>query len=244
MSVVLGFDTATRATAAAVTRPGAAPVEARHDPPPGERPGHAPRLLGLIEAALAQADQGWDEVDRLAVGVGPGTFTGLRIGIATARALAQARGLPLAGVSSLRALAAGAAAGESTDRTLLAVLDARRREAFVAAWAGDRELVAPAAVAVDGLGALVARLAEGGGTPLAAGEGAVEFRPALESAGAAVPADDSARHRLQATEVCRLGARATDTRPQDVRPAYLRLADAEIAYRQRRSTPAPDAPTP
>jgi tRNA threonylcarbamoyladenosine biosynthesis protein TsaB len=94
--VILGFDTATAATAVAVWAPDGLAVERRDDPPPGERPNHAARLLVLVEEALAAAGGGWDEVERLAVGVGPGGFTGLRLGIATARALAQARDLPVA----------------------------------------------------------------------------------------------------------------------------------------------------
>src|SRR5262245_62002674 len=96
--VILGMDTATPSTAVAVL-PGR---ERRHDPAPGKRPGHAAHLLALVSELVGD----WSEVERIAVGVGPGGFTGLRIGIATARALAQARDLPLVGVSSLAALAA------------------------------------------------------------------------------------------------------------------------------------------
>ena len=100
--MILGIDTATPSTAVALWSPEGA-VERRDDPPPGARPSHASRLLELVEEVVD-----WDAVERIAVGVGPGGFTGLRIGIATARALAQARDLPLVGVSSLAALAAGA----------------------------------------------------------------------------------------------------------------------------------------
>ena len=96
------------------------------------RPRHSELLLAEVEAA-AEALGGWDEVERIAVGVGPGSFTGLRIGIATARALAQARSLPLAGVGSLDALAAGIARSPAgPGRHALAVLDARRGQAFAA----------------------------------------------------------------------------------------------------------------
>src|SRR5919199_5081496 len=127
---VLGFDTATGATAVAVLLGDGTAVERRDDPAPGERPSHAARLLELAEEALGAAGAGWDDVTRLAVGIGPGGFTGLRIGIATARALAQARALDVVPVGTLRALAAGAARPDAT----LAVLDARRGEAFVAAY--------------------------------------------------------------------------------------------------------------
>jgi tRNA threonylcarbamoyladenosine biosynthesis protein TsaB len=106
--IVLALDSATAASVAGVLGPDGAVTEARDDPPPGSRGEHAARLLALAEAALERAGVGWADLDRLAVGVGPGGFTGLRIGVATARALAQARGLPLVPVSSLWALAVGA----------------------------------------------------------------------------------------------------------------------------------------
>src|SRR5918997_3507019 len=124
--MILGLDTATAATAAAVWAPGGPAAEARDDPEPGARPAHATRLLALVEEALERAGAGWEELERIAVGVGPGGFTGLRHGIATARALAQGRGLPLTGVSSLEALARGAAAeAGAPDALVLAVIDAR-----------------------------------------------------------------------------------------------------------------------
>ncbi len=132
--MILGFDTATSATAAGVWTPGGPAVERRDDPAPDGRPAHASRLLVLIEEALAAAGAGWDDVERIAVGVGPGGFTGLRLGIATARALAQTRNLPLVGVSSLEALAAGAAD------------DARRFVADEARWDEDRAVTRDAGV--------------------------------------------------------------------------------------------------
>ena len=102
---VLAFDTATPATTVALSGVGNVVYTARDDPPRGDRPGHATRLLPLATMVIDRAGIGWDGVDRIAVGVGPGTFTGLRIGIATARALARARGIPLVGVSTLQSLA-------------------------------------------------------------------------------------------------------------------------------------------
>jgi len=105
--VILGLDTATADTAVALWAPGGPEVERRDEPPLGARPAHAGKLLLLVEEALDAAGASWDDIERIAVGVGPGSFTGLRIGIATARGLAQARNLPLIGVSSLAALAKG-----------------------------------------------------------------------------------------------------------------------------------------
>jgi tRNA threonylcarbamoyladenosine biosynthesis protein TsaB len=223
--VILGIDTATPSTAAAVWAPDGRACERRDDPAPGERPAHASRLLALVEAALSGAGAGWEEIERIAVGVGPGGFTGLRHGIATARALAQGRGLPLAGVSSLEALARGAAAEAGGDRAVLAVIDARRGEVFAAAWQGAERLLEP--VAIDPA-ELVARLGAGRlAAPLAAGDGAVRFREQLERAGAAVPDDRSPAHRVSAIEICRLGAAGEVTDRDRLVPDYRREPDAK-----------------
>jgi tRNA threonylcarbamoyladenosine biosynthesis protein TsaB len=89
---ILGLDTATRATAVAMwDSDGDAPTtEGRDDPSPGVRPHHTTRLMELIVEVLERSGTPWAKIDRIAVGVGPGTFTGLRIGIATARALGRA----------------------------------------------------------------------------------------------------------------------------------------------------------
>ena len=225
--IVLGLDTATTATVAGVLDATGAVTEVRDDPAPGARSGHANRLLGAAEEALARAGVGWEELDRIAAGAGPGSFTGLRIGIATARALAQARGLPLVGVSSLEALALGATAGAPAAAgeppLVLAVLDARRGEAFAAAWRGGA-LAAPAAALSPE--ALVERVRALGGTPLAVGDGAVRFRGPLEAAGALVPPDEDGAHRLRAEQLCRLGAAGTPTDRDALLPDYLREPDA------------------
>jgi tRNA threonylcarbamoyladenosine biosynthesis protein TsaB len=218
--IVLGFDTATAATAVAVLLPGGQVFEARHDPAPGERPGHATRLLGLVEEALAAA--GARDVQRIAVGVGPGSFTGLRIGVATARALAQSTGAGLVGVSTLRALAAAAPADPGG--AALAAIDARRGEAFAAAWSGNTLLMPPAALPPEELARAAAALPR---PVLAVGDGAVRFRASLEAAGAAVPPDGDRLHRVSAAVVCRLGAEAEPGRPDAVVPDYLRVPDAE-----------------
>ncbi len=219
--VVLGLDTATRATAAAVLLHDGRAVECRDDPEPGARPAHAARLLELVEAALAEAGLGWNGVDRLAVGVGPGGFTGLRIGLATARGLAQARGLELVGVGSLHALAAPSAAEH--DGPVLGVLDARRGEGFAAAWRGAEEILAPVALGPEALGAAAAALGAG---VRAVGDGAVAFRAVLEAAGAVVGADGSPAHRLHAAAVCRLGMAAAPADRDGLLPDYRRDPDA------------------
>ena len=200
--MILGIDTATPSTAVALWSPAGA-VERRDDPPPGGRPSHASRLLALVEEVVAD----WDAVERIAVGVGPGSFTGLRLGIATARGLAQARDLPLVGVSSLAALAVGAD---------LAVIDARRGEVFAAA----PDVFGPVALKPE---ELAERIEPGW---LAVGDGAVRFREPLERAGAVIPADDAPQHRVSALQVCRLGAHGQPADRDALLPDYRREPDA------------------
>lgn len=243
---ILAFDTATRATTVSLSGVGNVVYTARDDPPAGERPGHATRLLPLTAMVLDRAGAGWEDIDRIAVGVGPGTFTGLRIGIATARALARARGIPLVGVSTLQSLAlAGPRAvvtlkGQDPGGTtagldvVLAVLDARRGEVFAASWRMDEvedyesALLLPRAFAPETLANLVTPL---GPTTLAIGDGAVAFREVLERSGAFIPDDDSQLHRVTATNHCRLAAGVQPGPPDEVRPDYLRAPDAEMARR-------------
>jgi tRNA threonylcarbamoyladenosine biosynthesis protein TsaB len=218
--VILAFDTATSATTVALCRDGDA-IEARDDPPSGERPRHATRLMPLVVELMERAGVEWGAVERLAVGVGPGTFTGLRIGIATARGLAQATRIPLVGVSTLRSLAL------NSPGPVLAVLDARRREVFAAAWgASGKLLLPPQAIAPD-------RLPRFEEPMLAIGPGAIEFRSVLERAGASIPDDSSELHRVTAINHCRLARELPAGAPDKVLPEYLRLPDAEIARRAR-----------
>lgn len=223
---VLVFDTATPGTVVGAAGDDGRLVERRHDPEPGERPGHAQRLLALTHEVLAEAGVGWERIERIGVGVGPGTFTGLRIGVATARALAQGTGAELAAVSTLGALALPAAA---QGRPVLAVLDARRGEAFVAVWTGSEQLAAPRAVAPEALAAVVA---EAGESPLAVGDGAVRFRDRLEAAGAEVPEDSSAAHRVGAAGLHALAVVAPVVDRDALVPEYVRPPDARPRSQQ------------
>jgi tRNA threonylcarbamoyladenosine biosynthesis protein TsaB len=241
--IVVALDTASPSTVAGVLLADGRVVEARDDPPVGSRGEHAARLLPLIEQARVQGGVEWADVDRIAVGVGPGGFTGLRIGIATARALAQAGGAELAAVSSLQALATGAAAqtgldpaaleawepeaGAAEPHGVLAVLDARRGEAFAAAWRGAERLMAPAALGPEALGRAAEGLRSRTGRPwLAVGDGAIRFRAQLESAAVSVPADSSPVHRVGALQLCRLAATAPAINHRTLVPEYVRAPDA------------------
>lgn len=165
--IVLGLDTATAATAAGLRLTDGSVLERRDDPPAGARPGHATRLLAMIAELLREAGVSWEQIERIAVGLGPGRFTGLRVGVATARGLAHSRGIELVGVSSLQALALGALEGlggedlPARPEAVLAAIDARRGEVFTAAYERDpagppRELSAAAALAPGRVAELVA----------------------------------------------------------------------------------------
>jgi tRNA threonylcarbamoyladenosine biosynthesis protein TsaB len=190
--LIVAFDTATRIATSALVRDGEVL---------GERVSTAIALLDDVDDLLTEAGADADDVEGLVVGTGPGSFTGVRIGVATARALAFALDVPLAGVSTLDALAAGAPGA-------LPVIDARRREVFVPLRAArPEELDVRGRVCV--------------------GDGAVAYRAVLEQRGATVPPDDDERHVPHARHHASL---ARDFGPPDaVEPIYLRVPDAERA---------------
>jgi tRNA threonylcarbamoyladenosine biosynthesis protein TsaB len=252
--IVLGFDTATRATAAALMLDEHHLLRARDDPGPDEHPGHATRLLAMAGELVSEAGIAWRSLERIAVGLGPGTFTGLRVGVATARGLAQSLSVDLVGVSSSLALAtravrtpAGEAvipAGEaveaaaSTEGRVLAVIDARRGEVFAAAYrtSGSQEaveLVPPRALAPDQLGSVIALAEEhgaGSGIWLAVGDGAVRHRGQLERFPVTIPGDSSPLHLVDAGTICALGAHGRPvTTYEEILPDYRRRPDAELA---------------
>jgi tRNA threonylcarbamoyl adenosine modification protein YeaZ len=189
--LILAFDTATDVATSALVGDGEVL---------GERTSRAVTLLEDVDALLRQAGMHTRDVEALAVGIGPGSFTGVRIGLSTARGLALALDIPVAGISTLAALAAGAPGA-------VPVIDARRREVFV-----PGSVVAPGELDV-----------EPGRTYV--GNGAVRYRDLLEAAGAEIPPDGDERHLPRARFHAQL---ARDFGPaEQVEPLYLRLPDAD-----------------
>ena len=205
---VLGFDTSTPATAVCLLRGDGQAFEVE---PPVERlfepPGHARELMPAIDRVLRDAGLGYADLDALAVGIGPGGFTGLRIGVATAHGIAQSARIPLHPVLSLDALAEGIDA-----EAPYPLIDARRREVY-----GPGPFVG----AID---EAIARAQEGA---LAAGDGSIRFRETLENAGIRVAPADSRMHVVRALYICRLAAAVDPAPPESVVPCYLRAPDAK-----------------
>lgn len=192
---ILAFDTATDVATSALVRGGETL---------GETVSRPVTVLEGVDALLRRAGVLETELEGLVVGTGPGSFTGMRMGLATARALAFALGLPVAGVSTLAALAAGAPEA-------VPVIDARRKEIFTL-LNGRPACMRPEELAIDP------------GT-VWVGSGAVRYRLLLEAAGGVVPSDDSELHVPRARFHALL---ASEFGPAElVEPIYLRIPDAE-----------------
>lgn len=193
-------------------------------------PRHATSLLAEVERCAAAAG-GWAGVELIAVGLGPGSFTGVRIAVATARGLATSLGLPAEGVCTLDAIGRGMGeAGLAGER--LAVLDARRGEVFAALYSEEgvrlwEPLVYPPEQLAERVAAMDA-------PPSAAGSGAVRFRHELARYGVPIADDADPVHRVAARHLCALAATRGGGAAGPLAPIYLRPPDAE-RWRERDS---------
>jgi tRNA threonylcarbamoyladenosine biosynthesis protein TsaB len=193
--LTLAFDTATGVATSALVD---------GDEVLGERASRAQTLLEDVDALLRQAGAHPAEIARLAVGIGPGSFTGVRMGLAAARGLALSLGIEGAGVSTLAALAAGAPGA-------IPVIDAKRREIFTL-LDGEAAVLRPEDLAVESEDVCV-------------GDGAVRYRALLEERGAIVPPDDDDCHLPRARFHAALAGEpgAVD----EIEPLYLRVPDVD-----------------
>jgi tRNA threonylcarbamoyladenosine biosynthesis protein TsaB len=226
LSTIAGLDTATDDVSVAVTRDSNVIAERLIPGPEGGHPRHSEALMAELESVVAEGG-GWGAVDFLAAGIGPGSFTGLRVGLATARAIAQALGKGIVPVNTLAALARGINERAPGPRaSLLPVIDARRRQVFAAlATPPGRERWGPLVATPEELAERVIALSD---TVLAAGSGALRFRRELEAAGAEVLPDADSAHRVWARHVCRLAEGAAPSPPEALQPIYLRPPDAQL----------------
>ena len=192
--LTLAFDTATEVATSALVVDGEVL---------GERRSRAQTLLEDVDALLRQGGAHPTDLGALVVGIGPGSFTGVRIGLAAARGLAVALDLRGAGVSTLDALAAGAPGATP-------VIDARRSEIFALVGGGPRVL-APGDLSVP----------EG---TVCVGSGAVRYRTLLEEKGCVVPPDGDERHLPRARFHVQLAGDLGSV--EAIEPLYLRAPDA------------------
>ncbi|ABG03778.1 peptidase M22, glycoprotease [Rubrobacter xylanophilus DSM 9941] len=172
-------------------------------------------LLPAVHAALGLCGEELGSVERIVVGVGPGTFTGIRIAAATARSLALGSGIPLCANTTLAALAAPAL---SVSGEVLAVLDAKRGEVFAQPFASGGP---SGEIVCSRPGELRAA-----GSPLVVGDGAVRYREALSGLGR-IPPDGSPLHRVSAAGHV-LSSSLEPSPPEEVVPVYVREPDAEV----------------
>lgn len=221
---LLAIDSATNACSAALWLDGG-PGPRRYA---AMRRGHAESLMPMIDAVMSEAGLSFAELDGVAVTVGPGAFTGLRIGLSAARGLALAAALPLVGVTTLEAVAA---AQESHGLPVLVALDSKRSDVYVQLFAADGTAAgAPAAVMPEG----VARLLPPGGTVAIAGDAAEAVVATLgrrtdirrldgpDLPDAAVVAEIAARRLAETPDAFREPPEALYLRPPDAVPAAER----------------------
>jgi tRNA threonylcarbamoyladenosine biosynthesis protein TsaB len=198
------------------------------------KPRHATVLLEEVERAVAAAG-GWSEAGLIAVGLGPGSFTGVRIGIATARGLAASTGLPVAGVCTLDAIGRALREGDGGGADCLAVLDARRGEVFAALYSASGERLWDPLVSSPA--DLAERVAELPRPPRAAGSGALRFRQELAQRGVEISSDDAdPLHRVAARHICALAAAEKAEEAGPLAPIYLRPPDA-VRWHERDASP-------
>ena len=224
---LLGFDTATTACSAALWAEGG--VTAHRCIEAGGR--HAETLVPMLREVAAEGGTTLSAVDRFAVTVGPGSFTGIRIGLATARGLALALNRPLIGLSTLEVLAAGVPAGER-DGPVLAALDAGRGRLYAQLFNRSlRALCPPQALAAEALPGFVAA---GNGSPLVVvGTGQEVALAALAPAIEARPASGSPTPDARVLVRCAAARAEAEAEAEaeggvaaPVRPLYLREAGA------------------
>ena len=210
--LILAFDASTPVVAVAVTRTEGREVLAEISTPAR---GASEALLPAVHAALELAGEELACVERVLVGVGPGTFTGIRIAAATARALSLGTGVALSKNSTLAALAAPAL---SCHADVLAVLDARRGQVFAQRFSDAGSQTGISCVRPGELSAE--------GSPLVVGDGAVRYREALSSLGR-IPPDGSPLHRVTASGHV-LSADLAPVDAEELVPIYVREPDAEV----------------
>jgi tRNA threonylcarbamoyladenosine biosynthesis protein TsaB len=230
--LILGIETATEQVGVAIG--GHEGVIATFEVARGRR--HAEILTPAIEFVCRQADVALDELGCIAVDVGPGMFTGMRVGLAAGKALAQALRVPMIGISSLDLLAFPC---RHTDRVVVPVIDARKHEVFWAMYrqvpGGMQQVGAPVTGAVDDL---VADLLARSQDVLCVGDGAERYRDQIIDGyrcEIAAPVHPSVGALVQLAHAKAL--REEWQRPNEIEAVYLRAPDAQINWSVREARP-------
>ncbi|HDR47036.1 MAG TPA: tRNA (adenosine(37)-N6)-threonylcarbamoyltransferase complex dimerization subunit type 1 TsaB [Geoalkalibacter subterraneus] len=234
MKTILAIDTTTSAGSAAVCRGTKLLSENYFNT--GAR--HAERITAAIDRALIDADVTLEEIDLFAVIRGPGSFTGVRVGMAAAKGLSLALDKPLVGISSLQALAMNAA---GCTGQICAMLDARKKEVYAGLYhvrQGRASACCPERVASPA--AVVEQIGE---PTLFVGEGAMVYREVIESALGTQARFVEGPLNWPRASMAALLAGADSQASENcsarlVKPVYLRASEAEIAWQKRRSEEA------
>jgi tRNA threonylcarbamoyladenosine biosynthesis protein TsaB len=187
--------------------------------------GHAERLMPMLRDVMREAGLAFSGLDVVAVTTGPGSFTGIRVGLAAARGLALASGLPLLGVTAFEAIAAAVTPDERRGGALIVAIDSRRNDFFIQSFAADgTALSAPAAVAPAALAEAVPT-----GDLMLAGDGAARARDALAALGrpALLARADGPPDAADIASLAVARWRA-GTRPALPLPLYLRPPDVTM----------------
>ncbi|HEY0223049.1 MAG TPA: tRNA (adenosine(37)-N6)-threonylcarbamoyltransferase complex dimerization subunit type 1 TsaB [Pseudolabrys sp.] len=215
---VLAIDTALEACSAAVLDTEHGRIAAQESLPMVR--GHAEVLIPLIARVMERSRLTFSEIDRIAVTTGPGSFTGLRVGISTARGIALTTGKPAVGLSTLAAYAAPLIAADDT-QPVVAVIDARHDHVYLQVFGpGGRTLVAPRIVPLR-----EALRVSATGAPRLIGT-AAKMLAAAWPAGERAPASVEQRQAPDIGWVARLGAAAVEA-SSPPKPLYLREPDAQ-----------------
>ncbi|HVL92127.1 MAG TPA: tRNA (adenosine(37)-N6)-threonylcarbamoyltransferase complex dimerization subunit type 1 TsaB [Acidimicrobiales bacterium] len=230
--IILGIETATARVGCALG--GAEGTLASFGATRGRR--HAETLVPAIDFVCRHARVDFAEISVVAVDVGPGLFTGLRVGVATAKAMAQALRVPMIGLSSLDLLAFPVRHARSL---IAAVIDARRGEVFWALYrpvpGGVQRVTEPCACPP---GELATELVARGEDCLLVGDGAVRYAGLFDDAGHVTVGGDGLAHPSAASLVELAHPRAIRedfVHASELEPLYLRKADAQVNWEQRAS---------
>ncbi len=220
--IVLALTTSTPIASVALTDGDRVLAEIAH----GDPRGHAERLFDLVDRVLVASGRARADIGLVACDVGPGSFTGVRIAVASAKGIAEGLGVPLCGVVSLDAMAAQARAASPSHALVAAAIDAKKDELYVAVYEGDRVLSPPSHVPRSEAAERV--LAVTGGRPFVSIADAADLAAFAPGAALALVEPPSAAvvARLGASRFAAEGAASSSFDPAEVVPLYVRAPDA------------------